>query len=707
MRSPLHIAFLWHMHQPYYWDPFTEKYRLPWVRLHGVKDYYDMVAILKDFPDIRVTFNLVPSLLDQLEGYVLGITDPFLDITLKSDYDGDDRLFLLKNYFALNIPRMVRPYQRYWRLFQLRGGGSGINRGFKDQEFRDIAVWFNLAWCGHTLRITDSVRGLLQKGRNFTHRDKELLISEQNRLIEKIIPTYQEFAHQGQIEITTSPYYHPILPLLIDTGLARQVDPALNLPQHSFNRPEDARWQIGAAAEAYQRCFGIPPRGLWPSEGSLCRQAIPMMADAGFHWTATDAEILRRSLGKGRLAPKELYRPYRITVDGGELVVFFRDSTLSDLIGFTYAGWDSVRAADDFVHRLAAIREGLPDDGRSYVISIILDGENAWEHYPNNGWDFLTSLYGKLQQSTRFKTVTFSEFLKGEERPEELSRIVPGSWINGNFDTWIGQPEKNRAWDLLAGARTGVGRSLIEGDGGAPEGLHQIYIAEGSDWFWWLGEGQYSLYENEFDSLFRNHLKKAYSLIGRPIPATLEEPLTRGKAMGVFVPPTHLISPGVNGASDLYYDWTAAGYCQAREGAIHRTYRLLKKLYFGFDLENLYLKLILDRPRLEALRDNPALEFKFYRPVRGRLRVTLFRDGYKLIFVLDDREKEIPTTNFSMTKSLKIRLPFVVLGARAGDPVEFYLSLTINDNEVERLPGDELIDLVVPSEEFEGENWYV
>ncbi|HEX9135743.1 MAG TPA: glycoside hydrolase family 57 protein, partial [Nitrospirota bacterium] len=466
---PLFIAFVWHMHQPYYKDDISGSYILPWVRMHGIKDYYDMPALLTDFPDIHQTFNLVPSLLKQIQDYVENnATDKFLDLTLKlaADLTYDDKIFLLRNSFLANWDTMIKPYPGYWRLLERRGTSispsdlQNATRYFSSQDYLDLQVWFNLTWFDPLFKQTDPfLKGLIQKGSGFTENEKVVLVQKQRDVMALIIPEYRQLSEMGRIELTTTPFYHPILPLLYDTDLAKEASPDIHLPESRFAHPEDARAQIDRALMYHEKLFGSRPAGMWPAEGSVAEDILPLLIDAGIKWIGTDEGVLARSLGihierdfAGVMKkPEVLYMPYLAGKGDKSVSVVFRDHTLSDLVGFVYSKWDYKNAVHDLIDRLHRVRKSVANG--PHLVSIILDGENAWEYYQNDGRDFFLYLYERLSGEPGLRCVTVGEYLKEHPARARIERLHAGSWINANFRIWIGHEEDDRAWDLLSQTR--------------------------------------------------------------------------------------------------------------------------------------------------------------------------------------------------------------------------------------------------------------
>ncbi len=527
MEKPLYVAFLWHMHQPYYKNTDSNEYLLPWVRLHGIKDYYHIPAILKEFDHIYQTFNLVPSLSYQIKDYShSNATDRHLMMTEfpASSLTSDQRDFILENFFNANWEHMIYPYPRYSELLKKKRARVPFNT----EDFIDLAVWANLAWMSTTIIREDALlKKLVAKGKGFTEEEKGLLIQKEYEILKLILPTYKKLMEDGRIEITTSPYYHPILPLLCDTSSAQiAMGKNIPLPANRFMYADDAKLQITSALKYHFEEFGVMPTGIWPSEGAVSSQIVPLIADANIRWFASDEEILLQSLryANKKIAHDFLYKPYKIDIDGAQIMAVFRDQTISDMISFTYHKWLTSDAVSDFIGRLYRIRKMLPPT-EDYLITIIMDGENAWEYYPKNGEEFLKGIYAQLENNSLLKTTTISTYLNEHPVTETLNYIHPGSWIEHNFRMWIGSPQKNLAWDYLTEARIilAVAESHHPDSETVKKAKEHIFIAEGSDWFWWFGDESGSI--KEFDLLFRKRLMRVYTILGHNIPTYLYRPL--------------------------------------------------------------------------------------------------------------------------------------------------------------------------------------
>lgn len=566
------LALLWHQHQPLYKDPAhpTPKgsYLEPWVRLHALRDYYSMAALVAEHPGVHLTINLTPALLWQIEDYTeRGATDQSLELTRTpvSSLDRDQREEILSSFFDADWHHQIFPHPRYKELFEQRSDG----RSFTEQDLRDLQMWFNLAWFGREFREgevelvtgeTASAQRFAEKGRAFRREDIHAMIEEQQKIMRAVIPLHRMLQDRGQIEVCTTPFYHPILPLLIDTDRATIDRPRATLPER-FSFPEDAEAQVARAVEKYKELFGRAPRGMWPAEGAVSQSTIPFFAEHDVSWIATDQGVLARS---GRWGyeidnPNVLCRPYRAEEDGSQVSVFFRDTTLSDAIGFHYHGFaDYGEAARDFLHRMKA--HCARHDSDDQVHTVILDGENAWGAYREDARPFLHALYGQLEEEVEIQTVTFSGYLEGDTSrdlpshpvsgQEKVYDLHTGSWIDEmgsapgvDLGTWIGEPEENRAWELLLTAREALDEARATPTS-HPDAFEALYRAEGSDWFWWFGEDQDSDNDAAFDDLFRMHLKNVYRGLGLDPPPGLEHPIVPRDVIWTFTNPVDRVAPG-------------------------------------------------------------------------------------------------------------------------------------------------------------------
>ena len=731
------VALLWHMHQPFYQDLLTGEHMLPWVRLHALKDYWGMVAILREFPGVKVTFNLVPSLLVQLEAFAREeARDRHLELGLKpaAALTEEERAFCLEQFFHAHRPRMIDPYPRYRQLLEQRGSnGAGLSARsqaaqFSVDDLRDLQVWHKLVWLDADYHQRDErVRGLLAKGRRFTEEDKATLRGIELEILRRVIPEYAAGAERGQLELSTSPFYHPILPLLCDTDIYLRTHPHSRMPREPFRYPGDAADQLERGAALHQRLFGRRPVGLWPSEGSVSDAMVPLAADAGFQWMATDEEILAKSRGiafargaEGHVdQPEALYRPYLVGSPGAQVACGFRDHALSDLIGFSYASWSAEGAADDFIQRLVAAgrRYGARTGGAEATIFVILDGENAWEYYDGQGRPFLRALYGRLESHPELRTVTMSEACAGTTASAPLASIFPGSWINGDFYIWIGHPDDHRAWSQLVDAR----RVLEAAAASAPpqalsRAREEMLIAEGSDWFWWYGDDHSSEHDFAFDELFRRHVRNVYRALDRPVPEELFVTNISTAPPAVRIePPTGFIHPIIDGQTTSYFEWVGAGCVDAGEtaGAMHQVTdrtAIVSVVEFGVDLQRLYIRVDGTGPMRRLIDAGNDVRVKFLKPAGVQVVVRGNRDGLTVHLEdrLDDgswRRRECAGLMAAAAEIVEVQIPFTCLGVNTHDAVGFLVAVNRDGAEVEHHPRHGPIEIEAPDLEFPARNW--
>jgi alpha-amylase/alpha-mannosidase (GH57 family) len=603
----IYLCFLWHMHQPFYKDLITGEYTLPWTRLHALKDYYGMVQLLEEFPKIHQTFNLVPSMMVQVAEYASGRAhDPFLDCAAKpaDALTEAERDLILEHFFHAHPERMIHRYPRYAELYAARRAQTDpayTRQVFAVQEFRDLQVLSQIAWFDEEFLDNDpDVRTLIQKGRDFDLADQALMLEKQKEILRRVIPAYHRAAGNAQVEISTTPFYHPILPLLCDSDIASVSHPGVKLPRR-FRYPQDAGRQLRLAREFVASEFGAAPVGLWPSEGSVSDAVFSLAAEAGFQWAATDSGVLDRTLGRPT-GIEGLYRPYQWSQGSRGLRVIFRDHFLSDLIGFVYSRMEAAEAAQDFLNRIRENCRAILAAGRDALVPIILDGENAWEYYERNGRPFLRELYRRISDDSGMAALTVREALDRIE-PAPLDHIFPGSWINTNFDVWIGADEDNLAWEHLLNAR-----EVFDAANGATEdqkrlAFEELLIAEGSDWCWWYGPEHESPNRVDFDRLYRRHLANVYRALGQQPPDDLSRAILKIFVQEFHLDPTGLIHPTIDGEVTSYFEWLGAGLYRAdpRSGAMHGRQFLVRELRYGTDGSSVFLRLDFDtRPQETA-----------------------------------------------------------------------------------------------------------
>lgn len=569
---PILLALVWHMHQPSYRNAASGRALLPWTRLHATKDYRDMVDLLRAYPRVRCTFNLTPVLLDQIERIAAGEEDEALRLARAAPaaLDAAGRAALLRDFFSVHRERMLEPRPRYRELdrraHEERNGGVPLTEG----ELRDLQVWFHLAWTDPSYAGEEPIRSLLAKGEGFTEGEKQTLLDWGRALAGTVIPAYREAATAGQIEIAASAHYHPILPLLADSGAPREAGAPFPLPDPPFHAPEDAAAQLKSARASHARRFGAPPRGTWPPEGAVSQAALELIRAQGFTWAASDESVLRRALavdgGDPPDWPAPRCHPYRVDTPAGPLAMVFRDRALSDRIGFVYQRWDAVDAAEDFIEQIRFSASHARGSGPA-LVTAILDGENCWEGYEEDGRPFLEALYERLEAHPSIEAVTVSSALERMPPADTLRHVPVGSWIRDDLAIWIGHPEKNAAWSALRDAR-----ALLAARGGAaPAGAWEsLHAAEGSDWFWWYGDDHESDHREAFDALFRGLLLGIYDALGAEPPASLRRSLR-------IEPGAEPDEEGKEWTGAARYDAAAAG------GAMHRVSGILDRIRWRLD----------------------------------------------------------------------------------------------------------------------------
>jgi len=725
------LAFFWHQHQPYYPDDLTGENPMPWVRLHGTKDYWGMAMLLREVPEMHCTINLVPSLLVQLLAFTdHGHEDRHLRVS-RAPAEGlseEDAHYLLDNFFMVHPDQMIRPYKRYHELYQKRGLGidppERARKRFNKKDLTDLQVWSNLVWI-HPLafELDAELAAFREKGRHWTEKEKLWLLDKQMELLRQVVPLHRELQERGQIELTTTPFYHPILPLLWDKRLARRAMPDVALPKHLEGYAEDGIEHLRSAAAFHEKLFGRKPRGMWPSEGSVCQEIIPHVADTGIQWIATDEEILSCSTNgwvsrdaNGYLRnPEMLYRPWRVEHQGKSLQMVFRDHAMSDQIGFHYQRYLAEHAVNDFLGKLEAIGKATRGNAghRPTLVSIILDGENCWEYYPNAGVDFLRGLYRRVTQHAKIKPVRVCDYLQKYPATDKLGSLFPGSWIQHNFGIWIGHPECNQAWDELYQTRQFLVRATQQKRGTEQQradAWREMHIAEGSDWFWWFGDDHSSAQDALFDRLFRKHLQNVYTLLDAEPPAELARPISQGQRHPrMYSEPTGLLRVKINGRRS-YFEWINAGHlvCQGARGTMSMgTDTLISDLYFGSDTERLLVRLdTRNGPAREQLTDVDAIRFRFLQPHGFELLVT--RPSTAEVAVrLTHGGKTVAATGTETATDLlfEVGVPFRHLGVKTDDPVHFCIELLRDEQPIERIPYEGAIETTVPSPDYELMMW--
>jgi len=582
-RPPLdedgfYLVLLWHQHQPLYPKDDNGIVTRPWVRLHAAKDYWDMAELVGRYPDVHVSFNLTPVLLLQLEDILDGARDSYWVHTEipASELTADEKAFLLERFFDVN-PKVVARFPRYQELADLRATGSE----FETQDYRDLQVLFNLAWTDPDLLAADPLRDIMARGRNFTEEDKQPILDVHLEAVANTIAIHKELWDEGQIEVTTTPFAHPILPLISDTNLALVGDPTAIMPNERFREPLDAREQVSRGLDVAERLLGRRPAGMWPGEGAVAQEVTSIWAGEGVEWIATGEDVLGRTLGLGSFERDStgtvvdadvLYRMYAAQhTRNPNLPIFFRDVAISDMIGFEYSGMSGGAAADDFMGRLEHAKDRLNELGVEgpKVVTIVVDGENAWENYDNDGKDFLNALYENLSTSDFVTTVTPSEILDAfGDDVAPLPDVFPASWFQPNFATWIGEPEEATAWDALWMTRRDYADAVKDGSVSQQQlaaAYESLLFAEGSDWFWWYGADQNSGDDGYFDGAYRELLGRVYDSLGIERPAFVRVPIVPNPT----IPPDR--SADATGRIEIdaevaTADWDSAGLYEFEQG---------------------------------------------------------------------------------------------------------------------------------------------
>ena len=633
----LYVMLMWHQHQPYYTKNEDGYYTRPWVRVHATKDYLDMVELVADYPDMKATFNLTPVLLRQLEDFSNGAKDLYWFYTEieSTKLTKEDKSFIVSRFFDTN-PKVIARFPRY---VELRNSKQNWSQ-WSHQDFLDLQVLFNLAWTDPKYLSQEPLKSIVAKGKYFSEDDKAILLAEHSKLIDKVIPTHAELWKTGQIEITTTPYAHPILPLIFDTNLASVGDIGAELPTNRFNKPTDAAIQVEKGLDLAERLLGQRPTGMWPAEGAVSQEILGMFAKEGIKWIATGEHVLSKSLDiptfkrntKGIVTnPEVLYTPWYGQLNRqDDVAIFFRDLGISDQVGFTYSGMSPEMAVADMMNALEAAREVSTTLDRPLVVSVILDGENAWEHYQNDGIDFLSLMYETLSTTEWLKTTTPTEYIeKYGSQIDKLDKVFPASWFQPNFATWIGETEETYAWDYLQKTRAFYDRSNSSGkytDEQLEVAFDYMLLAEGSDWFWWYGSDQSSGNDDYFGSAFRNLLKNVYLSLDEDPPVYLDIPIISPSAQLFDKPSDSILDSNeallLNGSTNSMI-WNDAGEIDTED--------IISKIQYRFSNEHLYLSIQKSSTAMQESNPwkNINLDVYLESPSRTKLRRSSvpFKDG--------------------------------------------------------------------------------
>ncbi len=720
----MNVVLLWHMHQPYYVNPLTKKAMMPWVRLHAAKGYLDMIDLISAQPDLRVNVNFTPVLVRQiLELVNREVQDEWENLSRKpaADLDLLERRHLLENFFKINWDTLVRPVPRYAELLAKRGAHytlgklDSVARTFSEGDLRDLQTLYNLQWCGFSAAHRFPVlKELKAKGRDYTEAEKSTVLDIHDKILGLVLGEYRAAAERGQIELTTTPYFHPIMPLVYDTNIARRCQPHSSLPS-AFSAPEDVRAQLRLAQDQHQQVFGHRSRGLWPSEGSICPEIVPLMIEAGFDYFCSDEGNLFKSLKQDPawnnrpVNHLELFQGWRIHAGGTSIQALFRERPLSDFIGFDAAHNEASHAVGHLINNLNNIARIAPA-GRG-VVSLILDGENAWEAFPDGGETFLTSFYRALVDAPDLEPRRIGDYFDAHPAQAETSHLHSGSWIRSDFDIWVGDPEENKGWEWLKETRHFlVERLALENipPERAQEAWWEIYAAEGSDWFWWYGPDFTIDTDFLFDELFRLHLQNVYRILGVEPPAHLDIPICLPTSDLGYTQPLRLLAPDISGGSEHYFDWLGAGELNLtrQQTAMFQGDRIGQKLYFGFGTNAFFL-------RLDLSRHPEAILIRFLLPHPARLTLRQPNPG-KVEAVFELSQDGVTFTPVPAQdvlthwgKSFIISIPRHLLAIEEGHEFAFFVQILEGGLQRERYPEHGTIELRAPGKDFESEQWFV
>lgn len=724
----LSIAFYWHMHQPVYQLSPTGDFLMPWVRLHAVKDYLDMALWAKKFDKLKLNFNFVPVLINAIINYGENEAHDIhsrLTITPQDELTNEDKIFILNNFFDANYQTMILANPEYHRLYQIvQSSGTEDTSIFSNQEYADLMALFNLAWIDPSFKTSNSeLKKLVKKGKNYTLEDRIAIIQIQRDIIKKIIPTIRKLIEKNKIEITTSPYYHPILPILLDyKNIKKNSSPANDL--QDLKTDLDAKMQTKMALDRIEEVFGKRPRGVWPSEQCVSAKTLEMLSSLGVEWSLSDEGILANSINfefehdfKGYIKePYHLLKTYKYKTSTSDLKMVFRESTIPNLIGFEYQNHNPIATANDLYDRIKVLQSKIlssPDN--EHLLTIALDGENCWENYLEDGASFLKTLYTLITEDDSLETVLLSDYLEKTKEDKLLPKIASGSWINRNFKLWIDEPVKDIAWTYLKRVRQDFA-NFVKREPLNPNielARRELFICEGSDWFWWYGEPNDSGRDNIFDFLFRTHLKNVYRYLDLDTPKYLDDPLSDISTSKPSKYPKSLITPSINGKNVVDEDdeWNNAGYIEIPDGPVLRESKLFDKIRFGNDQNNFYLKFHLNK----YIKENLELSKRTYQmyiytrkashrqdlsPVRlinktknitpvsmekfhNEIQIAIRNNKLQLLRII----KAIPGDMWilEMSKSIEtvydevldLKIPFDILGIKSGETLEF---LFINAN---------------------------
>ncbi len=734
----LSIAIYWHMHQPVYEIEGT--YLMPWARLHAVKDYLDMVLVLEKFPKLKLNFDVVPALMDTIVNYINGYHDIHSELTISDTekLSGEEKSFILNNFFSPKFETMLYKSENYKALYQKRFSKDVCDPDdFSPQEISDLMALFNLVWIDpvHDERYP-RIKELWAKQYNYTLEDRIEIINIHRQIIKEIIPTYKKYIDEGRIELTTSAYYHSILPILIDLKAStKNTFTTEGLPP-TLGMLDDARKQVRLALDKVEEILGIRPKGFWPPELCLGPKTLNLLAKEGIEWTISDEGILSDSINfdfirdfKGNLNdPYHLTKVYEYQTKTNPINVIFRDRSIPNLINFEYAGIDAKMAANDLFDKIKVVQNKLlvsPD--QTHLLTIALDGENCWENYQNDGNDFLANIYSLIEADETLETVLISDYIKKDKHKKTLNKIYSGSWIDKTFQYWIGEPTKNKAWSYLKHTKD-VYEAFAKQNKNYPHldaAYNELMIAQGSDWFWWYGEPNNSGQDFVFDYMFRERLKNVYLILGLEPPEYLNTSLITKIEMPLKHP-TRPISPRMDGLAESIDDWYHSGNISLLDGPVFRESKNVDKILFGCDENNMYFRLNVNKGGSETAIISKISQFYIYlrnaTDIKNRAFIRLISKTDNPYPILKEKfEHEIALTLIKDTlypprlatclhpniwtlanheevsivykDVIDLTVPFSMLGIKKGETVEFFLANTDSGVKNTYIPQEILLSL--------------
>ncbi len=613
MSNKLSIGFLWHLHQPEYRDPVTGDATLPWVRLHSCMGYSDMIALAYRYPEVGQVLNLTPVLLDQLQAIAQNTTsDLYLELSkLPPDSLSEtQKQFIVKNFFQANANTQIKQFPRYYELWLRQQNSNASINQFSNRDIRDIQVLFNLSWMGWSARKLDPVIELITRQTDYTEDDKQILLDLQIELTLNVLEQLSKVEQDTKSELTFTPFYHPIAPLLCDSNASLVSRPDMPLPNARFQHPEDTVWHVREGMRKLEEITGHKPKGMWPAEGSVSPQAAEIFAQAGVQWLVTDEGNVYAS-DPPINERYDIHRPHRLQNLPDAPTLLFRERDISDAIGFRYQKMTPDEATDQLIARFLQAADHVPNPSE-FMLTIALDGENPWGYFPDYGEGFQCRLMERLRNHPRLAIQTMSAYLETNPPIRTIHRLHSGSWIDSDFHIWIGDPFKNHAWELLTQTR-----SIITARNGAniPDDVWKhMHIAEGSDWFWWYGQPNNSDTDDEFDRLYRGHLQQVYRLLGLPIPSELFDPIGQPAAEW-SMQPTHHIRPELDGMATTYFEWLGSGYIDRSGELTHSESNFwIERLHYGFDSDNLYIRVDFNKSAQAAINSGMSLSLVIVEP---------------------------------------------------------------------------------------------